>query len=333
MNKRIKRTIPESGMSFLDVICCGFGAIIILLLITKVVEFRIPDKEVAELEQIVVTRLNKLNLLKNKVAKAEQEISSFKVKTVAKQNILVQKNTELNIVQSKFDSHNQNDHKISSLIAKVVSDVEKLTQEVKKFYSNDRTSADSFITGIPIDSEYIIFIIDTSGSMFNSSWDKMLDQVQGILNIYPRVKGIQVMNDQGRYMFSDYQKKWIPDTLTRRTIIRETLRTWSPHSNSSPVEGIQTAINDFRDPNKKISLYVLGDDFTGSSIENIVTSIRLANPSDDNGKGKIRIHAIGFPVQFGHRSTISPTGVRFANLMRELTYENDGTFVGLPDIY
>ena len=38
MSKKQRRGIEEFSVSFLDVICCGFGAIILLLMITKTVE-------------------------------------------------------------------------------------------------------------------------------------------------------------------------------------------------------------------------------------------------------------------------------------------------------
>ena len=48
------------------------------------------------------------------------------------------------------------------------------------------------IGGVPVDSEYIIFVIDTSGSMFNNpSWNKMLQVIDDTLNVYPEVRGIQ----------------------------------------------------------------------------------------------------------------------------------------------
>ncbi|TNF82052.1 MAG: VWA domain-containing protein, partial [Gammaproteobacteria bacterium] len=38
MKRKQRRGIEEFSVSFLDVICCGFGAIILLLIITKTVE-------------------------------------------------------------------------------------------------------------------------------------------------------------------------------------------------------------------------------------------------------------------------------------------------------
>ena len=39
------------------------------------------------------------------------------------------------------------------------------------------------------------------------------------LDIYPKVKGLQVLNDMGQHMFKNYAGKWIPDTPGRRRVI------------------------------------------------------------------------------------------------------------------
>ena len=93
--------------------------------------------------------------------------------------------------------------------------------------------------------------------MFTYAWPTVIQKMTQVLDIYPKVKGIQVMNDMGQYMFSRYAGKWIPDTPGRRKVIIEHLRTWNVFSNSSPVEGITRAICTFSAPDKKISIYVL----------------------------------------------------------------------------
>jgi hypothetical protein len=135
----------------------------------------------------------------------------------------------------------------------------------------------------------------------------------------------------GKYMFSQYRGKWIPDTPGRRRVILQTLRTWNVFSNSSPVEGITQAIRSFHQPDKKISIYVFGDEFTGRSIEDVVAIVDRINQADAEGNRLVRIHAVGFPVQFIRAPGQQTTGIRFATLMRELTYRNGGTFVGLND--
>ncbi|MCK7466785.1 MAG: hypothetical protein MZU91_00625 [Desulfosudis oleivorans] len=88
-----------------------------------------------------------------------------------------------------------------------------------------------------MDSEYVIFVIDTSNSMQRGAWPLVQKKLQETLEVYPQVKGLQVMNDDGIYMFSQYAGKWIPDTAGRRRVILSTLASWQPFSNSSPGGG------------------------------------------------------------------------------------------------
>jgi hypothetical protein len=167
--------------------------------------------------------------------------------------------------------------------------------------------------------------------MFNYSWNLMIEKLVETLEIYPEVKGIQVMNDMGEYMFSNYAGQWIPDTPGRRRVIIDRLRSWNPFSNSSPVEGITQAVRTFWAPDRKISIYVFGDEFTGESISSVVDTVDRINRTDDAGERRVRIHGVGFPVQFSRPPNLQTTGIRFATLMRELARRNGGTFVGLDE--
>jgi hypothetical protein len=47
---RRRREMAEFSLSFLDVICCGFGAVILLLMITKTVQPQIIEASTVNLE-------------------------------------------------------------------------------------------------------------------------------------------------------------------------------------------------------------------------------------------------------------------------------------------
>jgi hypothetical protein len=207
--------------------------------------------------------------------------------------------------------------------------LQELTEEMRRLAARQEKSDRSLVGGIPVDSEYVIFIIDTSGSMQQLNWNRMIETLTATLDIYPEVKGMQIMSDMGDYMFSQYRRKWIPDTKGRRRAMVNIMRNWTPFSNSSPVEGITEAIRHFYDPNKKISIYVLGDDFTGRSISEVVGVVNRLNPKDEHGQPRIRIHAIGFPMPPNVSQGALDANRRFAALMRELTRQNGGTLVGL----
>ena len=98
---------------------------------------------------------------------------------------------------------------------------------------------------------------------------------------------------------------------------------------ASPVEGITRAIRSFASRDKRVSIYVFGDEFTGRSITEVLDAIERINTRDAQGQPRVRINAIGFPVMFTQPGVRDFTGERFATLMRELCRENGGTFVGL----
>jgi hypothetical protein len=240
---------------------------------------------------------------------------------------------DLSDVQGEFQSSQQLSDETTDEIGKLSLAQQSLTEEMQRLAANSRAPENNAIGGIPVDSEYIIFVIDTSGSMFNNpSWGKMLGVIEDTLNVYPDVKGIQIMNDMGDYMFDSFRGQWIPDTPARRTQILSTLRNWNPFSNSSPVEGVTRAINTFYAPDKKISIYVLGDDFQpGGSIRDVLRTIDRINVEDADGNRLVRIHGIGFPTIFAGPARFQQSVYRYATLMREMTQRNGGTFVGLND--
>jgi len=168
--------------------------------------------------------------------------------------------------------------------------------------------------------------------MFTVAWGRLLEEVVNTLRIHPKVKGIQVMNDQGQYMFPSFRGEWIPDSPARRRSIIAKLRTWNAFSNSSPVEGITNAIRQHYEKGKKISLYVLGDDYSGRSVRRVLNVVENLNQSRGGGESLVRIHGIGFPVHLGRPPSLNSSAVRYAALMRELAEHNNGTFIGLNDV-
>jgi hypothetical protein len=329
MARRLKRRETEIfSISFLDCITCGLGSVVLLLVLSNI---RAPELE--QSEQDLQAQLLKLqdemidiqgqSDILNRDLRARQEQLSEEKRRIARLQ------GDLSDIRGKYASSKQDADVANQLEGRLASAQQSLTEEMKRLLGQGfRRKADDAIGGIPVDSEYIIFIIDTSGSMFNYAWPALLQKVDETLNIYPRVKGFQVMNDEGAYMFPSYRGKWIPDTPAQRRLVIDRLRTWNAFSNSSPIEGIVEAIRTYHSRDKKISLYVFGDEFTGPSIDSVVKSVDIINREDATGERRVRIHAIGFPVR---PDAPQYTSIRFATLMRILCQRNGGSFVGLED--
>ena len=328
---RRRKNIEGISIAFLDVIACGFGAVILMLILTKVFEPIIIEETAIELTGVLEEKERQLYDIRGETSILNREMISREDQLSVARRRLARLQAELSKIQGQFASSSQ-DAEVNNIIqGKLAAAQQDLTAEMRRLQAQFNEIKDNnMIGGIPVDSEYIIFIIDTSGSMYNYAWPLMLEKVRETLDVYPQVKGIQVMNDMGQFMFSRYVGKWIPDTPGRRNAIIERLRTWNAFSNSSPVEGITKAISTFYSPDKKISLYVMGDEFTGRSIDTVLRTIRTINREGKDGKRLVRIHAIGFPTQFIRPERMQVTGVRFATLMRLMCEQNGGTFVALP---
>ena len=326
--KKQRRPMPDMSLSFLDIISCGLGAVLLLVLIAR------PGDP---------TAFESGEELQGSLRDLQQQL--FEVRGEAA--VL---NRELQSKQEQLSDHHQRIARLQAQLAslerqyRAVAEVDTterdeltlalqvLTEEMQRLLAQRERTANDLVGGIPVDSEYLIFIIDTSGSMVNYVWPKVRQELVNILDIYPQVKGIQIMSDMGEYMFGNYRGQWIPDTPGRRRVILQRLPTWTPFSNSSPVEGIEAAIRSYHDPQKKISLFVFGDDFTGRSIQEVVQTVDRLNRERRDGERLVRIHTVGFPVHFLVPGGNQQTATRFAALMRELTYRNGGTFVGLNNI-
>jgi hypothetical protein len=329
--KKKRRDIETFSLSFLDCICCGFGAIILLLVLTKIYEPIRLEETNEELQRIITRMQEELFEIRGETEIVNRELESVDEQVSEEKIRLARLQGDLSRIRGRFDA-SRDDAEISSELAGQLAQArQSLTEEMQRLLRDYRPPVDkNMVGGIPVDSEYIIFIIDTSGSMFNYSWDRAQQKLRETLEIYPQVKGIQVMNDMGEYMFSNYRGKWIPDTPGRRKVIVDRMRSWNVFSNSSPVEGITKAIDTFYDPKKKISLYVFGDEFSGGSIEAVVRRVDRINKADAQGNRRVRIHAVGFPVIYEVTGRVQQTGERFASLMRVLCQRNGGTFVALP---
>lgn len=330
--KKKRRSFEIFSLSFLDVISCGFGAIVLLLVIMKISEPAVVENTTQDIQAKIEQYKNDSDRLKTESANLFQIIEQLLVTREELQNQLTVLQQDLSKAKKNKDvaTIEQASHEI--IIKQLYRARQELTEEMQRLQGQKPPSRpDAPIGGVPVDSEYIIFVIDTSGSMQQFAWLAVRRKMQEILQIYPRVKGIQVMNDMGDYMFSQYSGRWITDTPARRRAILQRLGNWMPFSNSSPVEGVTAAIRRFYAADKKISIYIFGDDFSRGSIQEVVDTVDAINQSLRDGSRRVRIHAVGFPVLFGQPGA-ELNVARFAALMRRLAEDNDGSFVGLTNM-
>lgn len=313
--KHRKKDFDIFNLSFLDVISCSFGAVVMLILISKTdVSETISGQE--DISRLLASLLN----LENSVTDIQQEISA---KQSAVENLSA---NNVALVQAAANIDNQlqalqtDSADLEASIAGLSLVEQRLQQAALPTPQRDNIVRSEEVGGIPVDSDYVIFVIDTSGSM-RQIWPRVSAEVINVLNIHPEVKGFQILNDMGTPLISGYDGRWMSDTpITRRNAI-QMIGNWAALSNSSPVEGIEVALRRYAKPNITTSIYVFGDDYTGSSYDPVIDRITQLNRPLSSGRRLARIHGVGFISQ--------GTTNRYSILMRELTQQNEGTFIAL----
>ncbi|MFT6267522.1 MAG: hypothetical protein ACJAVV_000320 [Alphaproteobacteria bacterium] len=316
--KKTRSPIEVFSLSFLDVISCAFGAVVMLILLSKNGEEG-DFSQSANVAQITesITALSKaetsledleaqMAAQRAKLLRAQQEGASDETKAEA---------LEVDVSRSQRDLQQLTDQS---------SGLEIVLEQRKRaaISTGSATERDDEVGGIPVDSDYVIFIVDTSGSM-KSMWNKVVDSMREVLNNHPEVKGFQVMSDNGEYLLPSSAGRWRKDTKAQRSAILRAMRSWSGSSSSSPVEGIELALQAYGKRTSSLALYVFGDDYSGGSYDVTLASINRLNT---NGKGQkiARIHAIGFRQA---RRQLGQESLRFSTLMTAVARDNKGTFL------
>jgi hypothetical protein len=327
-----RRDTAVFSLSFLDVICCGFGAIILLLVLS---EFGQPiqiEKSRQDLSGLVKRLQDELAEIRGETERLQREMRG-RIDALQRERLnLARVSGDLSRIQGQFEASRQ-EAAVSNIIERELlsayRELEARNQEASVMARARRRLPTEAVGGIPVDSEYVIFLIDTSGSMQSNHWDTAVEVMQEILNIYPRLRGVQIVDDNGREMFAGSRGRWLEDSPELRRRIVDRMRDWRAFSDSNPADGIEIAIRNYWSADRRISIYVLGDEFTGESLQRALDAVAKVNPRDETGRRRVRIHAIGFPYGGG----MTPfTNIRFSALMRAMCDQNDGTFVGLTNV-
>jgi hypothetical protein len=329
MKRRTRRDTETFSMSFLDCICCGFGAIILLLVLN---EFGQPiqiEKSKQDLDQQIVKMEKELFDIRGMSVVLERELRERIATLTEEQRRLSRLQGDLSSIEGQHKASSEEEDALKKLTETLATARRSLIDESEELEKSGRRRVyEQPVAGVPIDSESILFSVDTSGSMQSQNWRFAEQKLGEVLNIYPKLTGIQVMDDEGGYMFSEYRGKWIPDSPARRKAILDRFRNWQAFSNSSPSEGIIAAVRTFWAKDRPISIYVFGDEFTGPSIQEVVDTVDRINRAAGTGERLVRIHSLGFPIPGQYPQH---TSMRYATLMRILSARNGGVFVGLPE--
>lgn len=333
-----RRQFSVFSLAFLDCICCGFGAIILIFVLSIDSKQKEKMQTLTDLQQLLATKA--AALAKLRASKEDLDRSNARVSTLVTDARL--RNDSLHALLDDLERALQNERKGQEALLVDLDDLKKEIAARQKKPEMVLADVKPLPVGLPVGSNYIAFVIDTSGSMrdpnTNSLWSIAVRKIEEVLDVYPRIDGIQVLDANGRFILRERagQNGWMADNPDTRAAIKRALRRYDEDTVSNPVPGIYQVLRrlyDPKNPDMKLGIYVFGDEFNASdSAEAVIRRLDELNPADENGNRKVVINAVGFPTTIRYQFTMYNTGIRFANLMRTVTYQHGGAFIALQDL-
>ena len=313
MNKRKNNEV--FSMSFLDIMACGFGALVLILLISEFNEVEIIENKYTA--EMFLNIKNELNQTKSDLSITQDNLDS-------KINELITIRTDLEATLNELKQKEEVVNNLSNLSDATSSQISMKTIELSS------TPKQIAASGIRIDSDYLIFIIDNSGSMIEGGpWNRVMEEISRIVITFPNLKGFMIMNDTGKIIQGD--NPWLTPTSTNRKSAIDNLKNIRTISNSNPIPAIELAINFYGRKYDNVGIFVIGDDIRESKdIDKRLLEINKINTKIDGSK-YVRINALAFLTSRRIAKEILPSGkednIKYLTLMRELTLQNGGTLV------
>lgn len=327
-----RRPIEVFSLSFLDCLCCGFGAILLLFILSigggnsgapnefDEATLQAMRQQLATLEADIAEQTQRIEAAKNQASQAAAR---------------TQAQTEISALQAQLQELEQQQAIAQAQLTTEQKNRSETTRLLKSFpYENLPP------IGLPAEATHVAFIIDTSGSMRNQQTQQLhygvIEQIRELLNSLPAVQSIQFLDTSGNYMLPQRARFWLPDTPGLREQALRSILNYPQLSASDPESGIQNAIRHLLpnlQPEDSMSLYVIGDDFRGST-QSFLLKLDQLNPRNlKTGQRPVSISAVGFPTLVNPFQIGTPIGnTRFANIMREIAEQHDGVLLLNPGI-
>jgi hypothetical protein len=329
-----RRPTQVFSMAFLDCICCGFGAVILIFVLSIGTQDKAKEKLLEDLRRLLAAQL--ASMVKLRASKEDLERTNARAASLVVDARL--KNDALHSLLADLDKKIQYEKKGQEALLVDIDELKKEIAARQKKAEVVLNNTKPTPVGVPVGSNYLAFIIDTSGSMRDPAtdriWSSVIKKVDEVLDAYPQVEGVQVLDADGRFILGRGSEQWLADSPEVRAGIKQAIRRYDVATNSNSVPGIMRAIrtlHDAKNDRMKMGIYVFGDEFTGTSPP-VIKRLEELNPADEKGERKVVINAIGFPTTIEFTLSMDNTGLKMSNLMREVTYSHGGAFIALTDL-
>jgi len=304
-----RRELSSFNLSFLDIMFCGFGAVVLLVLVinTNTVSSRREvhedlRAEVARLEREVLAGREHLAEVKNSLQQTDEEVVTTRGKSERVLARIRELTEELADLQNRTLAQKEHVNKLQSDLKTADTTHRRMGAEIKADQDRGRQvrrfegeGNRQYLTGLKLGGKRILLLVDTSASMLDSS----------VVNVIRR----RNMDDASKRLAPKWRQvrqtvSWLAANVPPSSSLQIISFATKPKSLAETSSTGWIAATDNMQVNAMIKRLNQGTPAGGTSLENVFAAAASLSPRPDN----IVLLTDGLPTQGKdrpRRSTVS----------------------------
>lgn len=171
MSRTVKRqSVVAFGLSFLDVLCCGLGAAVLLLLVVKhgetVAEIDAAGlliEHVTEIQELIATKSEQKTELENVADETQRQIIALTAQDDARSSISRLQSTRLTKLLREVQQQRIALNNARRVLAADAANHQRVAEEAQQ------SASQQHLTGLMVNNDRVVVLLDSSASMLGSN--------------------------------------------------------------------------------------------------------------------------------------------------------------------
>ncbi len=246
-----RRETEVFSLAFLDCICCGFGAVILVFVLTVATKTKVDKSDVDDLRERTKNMARNISLDQSEVdrlsrvlAASQLELDAANAKNAIDQNKLSTRERELLLMLQQTGA-------MKDALANLLGEKKNLPTEDYAPIPIPNIDRRQYLTGVKLTGEFVVFVVRASGSMLDDTidaaaarlddpdekkrtapkWERTIHSLQWMIASLDPKTHFQIIffNDEVKFVLPDRSDDWF-DPKDKKTVneIVKTLDTIVP---------------------------------------------------------------------------------------------------------
>ena len=174
-----KRQVQAFSVSFLDCICCGFGAVILLFVLTSGKKSEARNEQLSDvsidlgkLQKNIQAEDARLRLLASLLEENESQLSKLTAEKTTLEKILEDKNDDLMLLLTSLSELEESKDTLLGEFDEIPTIEEEVPVPIPNYIKRQ------YLTDFKMDGERVLIIVEASGGMLDDDTDAIIERLE-----------------------------------------------------------------------------------------------------------------------------------------------------------